>query len=87
MPRRVEFDWVDSAAHQGPWDEHDAIVANVERVGALNCHTVGYLIHEDDDTVTIAQSVTYDLNRLSLLGHAMTIPRVAIVGKMRDLRR
>lgn len=87
MPRRVEFDWVDSGGHDGPWDSFDRVVDVVNRDGPLMCHTVAYLIHETPDTVTVAQSLTFDRDRISLVGQPLTIPRVAITSPIRDLRR
>jgi hypothetical protein len=86
-PRRVEVEWIDSAAHPG-WNISTDLLDDIEREDALKCWSCGYMINEGVDHITLALSYNID-PRTGLhgeYGDTITIPRVALVG-VRDLRR
>lgn len=77
--KRVEVEWIDSAVASG-W--HQELTAEMKN--PLVCHTCGYLIHSDAETIVVA------LNRGSggsakPFGDAITIPRCAVLN-IKDLR-
>ena len=84
--RRVEVEWVDSGAELG-WNDEETVLGAVERRDYALCVSVGYLVYEDDDKVTLAQSLATTGRRGRLLGDVISIPKVAVVSGPRDLRR
>ena len=82
--RLVRIDWVDSHSSRG-WQQIEDIG---EARGGLHCSSVGWLLAEGKETVTIAAHLGLSNDRRTVTqGHSdMTIPRVAIT-KMRFLVR
>ena len=72
MNRIERIDWLDSCSHDG-W--HSAGDIAYEPV---KCVTVGYLVHETDTSVTLAQSVHDGDQRAGV----MTIPKAVIQTRM-----
>ena len=66
---RVEITWVDSKGIGGDWVHWE----DVEPMPPAECMSIGYIIEETADYVTIAQSAT----DTQVLG-TMTIPKCAI---------
>lgn len=69
----VEVFWVDSYSRSG-WEDADEMLKNLDDKD-IGCLTVGYLLRETDDRVTIIQSQAGVGN----IGDAMTIPKRAIL--------
>lgn len=87
-PRRVEVEWIDSAQKTG-WRSADETLDWINLgTEALTCWSVGYLVDEREDSITLAPHYTID-TRTGLhdeYGDPMTIPRVAVV-EIKELRR
>jgi excisionase family DNA binding protein len=77
--RRVEVRWLDSCAY-GRWEP----VENVRGAKAAACISIGFLADENEEAITIVQSIAADEND-SEYGQPLTIPRSAIVGELRTL--
>lgn len=87
-PPIVSIEWVDSSAHGEPWDnlaDTKRRVANYP--AALRCYSVGYLVIDEDKTVTIAHSYTLTESgaELAEICGGLTIPRAAVT-KLRKLK-
>jgi hypothetical protein len=74
----VEVEWVDSCYHQG-WQDTD--IAKNKQVS--RCSSVGYVIRDDKDQLTIAQGMTSNDN----VGDMVAIPRVSIIKVTTLIRR
>jgi len=72
----VLVEWVDSAFAQGWMDKS---VAKTHK--ASNCTSIGILVHQDNDKITIVQSISDK----DSVGDGITIPRVSIK-RIRKLR-
>lgn len=80
--KRVEVEWADSVSH-GRWTDPTTVKRGSSPVG---CISVGYLVESGKDAITIAQSVSLsDDGEVEEYGHALTIPRSALVGEVREL--
>ena len=68
----VYIEWVDSSVKHsgGSW-----IDVSKAHATDLTCRSVGFIVEEDDDSITIAGHVAFDVDCVS--GN-MTIPKVAI---------
>lgn len=74
--RPVYVEWVDSMAISGWFSPR--IVA--EEAGGLRCETLGFLVHEDEESVTVSSSVslTPKGDGINSSSDPMSIPRCAI---------
>ena len=75
----VELDWIDSRRTYLGWEK----ASEYMRETALDvCHSVGYLLKEDDDQITVVQSVARPADNPDRVhAHvtdAITIPKVAV---------
>ena len=66
--------WLDSMSHGSVWSDADAAGCH----GSLLCESIGWLMREDDDTLTLASHYGHGANCVS---GDMTIPKVAIVDR------
>lgn len=73
---KVLVEWLDSNTVHG-WDMSDGSDRSV-----AHCSSVGFLLREDDEQVTIAQSIS----TLGSVMNTLTIPRPAVV-RMKILRQ
>lgn len=80
-PKRVEVRWVDSWAH-ARW-ESPSLVRGAK---GATCVSVGFLVDDNDDAITIAQSVGEGIAGVDEYGQPLTIPRAALLSKPRVLR-
>lgn len=81
---RVEVEWVDSVTASSNW----STLRDLKRDGARRCTSVGYLVNETEDVLTLAQSLGYDeIEEAEEFGQPITIPRVALLSEPRELRR
>ena len=69
--KKVEIEWIDSKSG-GDWEYLDVIVPKVAKV-----KTTGYLINEDDKSVTLAHSIAKN----QCCGR-ITIPKVCIKSRI-----
>lgn len=46
--------WIDSTRHMSGWQSVDYYVRESE--GSMECETVGFIVHERDDSIMVAQS-------------------------------
>lgn len=67
--KAVYLEWVDSTAMGGVWIDHE------KKPAAPDCHTLGWIIHEDSKTITVAAHTS--VSTTSCAG-ALTIPKCAI---------
>lgn len=78
--KMVLVEWIDSSAN-GRWLTHEAMSTLV----LSKCITIGYLMHEDEEKVVVAQSI--DISEVPPnFNNTMMIPKVAIT-KQSFLRR
>jgi hypothetical protein len=77
--------WIDSATHSdGAWLPLSDVVNRVVVQGALRCFSAGYVLHEDETTLTISHSWSPDeQGRPDRVADALTIPKVSIVSRER----
>jgi len=68
--KRVLVEWIDADASVG-WDDHDHAKANI-------CHTVGYIVYEDDVRLSVAGSVDFINDQSNCV---VSIPKVCIKKK------
>lgn len=72
-PRPVYVKWVDSTAEMG-WFGLGKLKGM-----CLECVTLGFLVYEDDDLITISSSISYaEGGKPNSVSDPMSIPRVAI---------
>lgn len=82
--RVVEVEWVDSGAGGG-WQ----FIANIDRQ-SLKCITVGFLLFDDDESISVASSIGLDSAGMANQAEGpITIPKVAIVRRryVKDVSR
>ena len=72
-PKLVYVQWVDSCCGSG-WQTLERI-----RAACTKCITVGFLVHEDDECISVATTLGYHEGEPNQTADAITIPRVAIV--------
>lgn len=73
VPRKpVHVRWIDSGGHRGWNDPADLNLKPME------CESLGWLVHEGKDAVTVALNRVADGSSCAPFGELMTIPRVAI---------
>lgn len=73
--RRIEVHWLDSCRDPN-WTHMDSI-----EPGALYCVTVGFLIREDAESITVASSLARDGSGHQLQAClSMTIPLCSVTG-------
>jgi hypothetical protein len=80
--RAVRLKWVDSAGHEeglGGWAKFSDVQRAVEHHGTLLCFSTAWLVHETDDSLTIATTYTVDEAEPDLVNGCMTIPKLAIL--------
>ena len=72
-PQPVYVKWVDSTAKIGWYDAE-----NLKGL-CLECITLGFLVYEDDDLITVSSSISYaEGGKPNSVSDPMSIPRVAI---------
>jgi len=76
----LKIDWIDSASEHG-WLSTQEIK---ELEGVAKCQTVGYLVKETKELISIAQNRSTD-NTHYPFGEIITIPKVAVI-KRRELK-
>ncbi len=67
---KVEIHWLDSKSGPNEWEYREGL----ETLPPTSVHTIGYLLEEGSDRITVAQSLT----RTQVHGR-ITIPSVCIV--------
>lgn len=72
--RVVELRWLDSVG-QGTWHSFDTALQD-STTEAMHHRTVGYVLHEADDYVLVAGSIS---ESKVMVSDTMQIPRVAII--------
>lgn len=70
----VKITWVD-ASNIGEWVEAENIHQKLNKDDADVFYTVGFLVRETKQNISVAQSVCYNNNNLELAGDIMTIPK------------
>lgn len=81
MKPLVEVEWVDSHVHDR-WVSPEKIL----ETQLARCRSVGYLVQDTEEFVTIAQSLGVRPDgEVEEYGQPITIPRVALVGEVRQL--
>lgn len=78
--KRLEVEWRDSYQTHG-WEQIEKTKTETAEPNYLNCTSVGYLIDDSNDRLTLAMSLGQHANAADFL----TIPREAILN-MRPLR-
>lgn len=66
----VMIHWVDSSSRRGVWNPLEDLQINND---LLECVSVGFLVHESQDSVTLVSHLTAQQG-----GGDMTIPKVAV---------
>lgn len=83
----VAVTWADSVAFGAggsPWAPLDDVLERAGDPAALECTSIGHLIHEDERSLTLALSVAVVSDDGSVdVGGALTIPRCAISSVVR----
>lgn len=69
----VHVKWVDSAGSSG-WRSFDELHSNL-----MKCETIGWLVLEDKEKITIALNGVFDGTSERPFGEFITIPKVAIL--------
>lgn len=83
----LEVDWLDSASRDC-WTDIEWTRRRDDMPGGMKCRTVGYLIAEDDETITLAGSVCVNLDAacsMQILKRCITAHRV--IPNPRDNKR
>ena len=52
----IEVEWLDSAGGHN-WRNIETDLADPDKYKAMHCRSAGYLIHEDEDTITMGNSL------------------------------
>ena len=79
LPKHVHVTWLDSCGGDWGWAALDEDFSPAE---ALECRTVGFIIHESDTSVQLAQNITMGRKEQGAppqFTGSMTIPKCAIV--------
>ncbi len=78
LPSIVMVDWIDSTTECGQaWNDKKTTVKELEDAEyprSLMCHTVGFLVHENDHAITLALS-TCEVE----IGPYTMIPKLAVM--------
>lgn len=74
---RVEIMWVDSESATG-WESMDVILDNYRNKDNLKVRSAGYLIKENEDFCTLAQSLDDKNNNID---NYITIPKCSILSR------
>ena len=73
------IEWIDSATHGDGWQDLEEVLDTIQKQGILRCYSIGWVIDEDDLTLTIAATWSPDYDdKPSRVHGVMTIPKVAI---------
>lgn len=75
-PPLVWIKWIDSMSQSG-WKGEEKL-REWCRTGELTCYTAGFLFHQDEQSVSVAQSCHLHGNMDASYDNVMRIPRVAI---------
>lgn len=70
----VKITWVD-ASNIGEWVEADEINKRLVKDDADIFYTVGFLVRETKNNISVAQTVCHNNNKLELASEIMTIPK------------
>lgn len=77
----VSLEWDDSVVAGARWISPDDLVDS-----SMRCTTVGYLVSENEKSITVAQSISWSGDgEVEELGQPITIPRVALTKPMQQL--
>lgn len=82
--RRVEVAWIDSAARYEWHPEHEALRESEDDY--MLCCSVGYVLRETSDKLTLTQSFTANHDGTRDVGGTLSIPKLAI-REIKELRR
>lgn len=77
LPKIVEIYWSDSIGENG-WVPLKDIDESILKGDYGHCFAAGYLIREDDETVTIAHAINFDESGIADSHSALTMPKFAI---------
>lgn len=69
----IQVKWVDSESNGHPWLDRSALVEWINEPDLI-CHSAGFLLHENEEHILLALSVTDDQ-----VGLCLKIPQVAIL--------
>lgn len=72
MRRPVYVEWVDSSGRRGWCDPRETYIP------LMNCQTLGWLVEERDDSITVALNGVFDGTSSAPFGHLVCIPKCAI---------
>lgn len=75
VPKPVYVKWIDSNIGIGGWSNKEEYAKHAE-VCDLNCETLGWIIQESKDRITVASSLTNGTNEIN---GRMIIPKCAIL--------
>lgn len=70
--------WIDSIRHADGWQSVDHYKRESER--SLSCETVGWIVHENDDSIMVAQSRM--TGKDGAVTEVIQIPKVAITERV-----
>jgi len=70
----LEVAWIDSTSSNG-WTQREAEIGNPKRRLSMYCVTIGYVLCEDDDALTLTMSWSGN----DYISEQMTIPKRVIV--------
>ena len=73
--RPIWVEWVDSSSRHGWHDLKEAFIPT------MVCQTLGWLVQERDDAITIALSGVFDGSSSAPYAHLLCIPKVAIISR------
>lgn len=71
--------WIDPFVLDRPWNSDEEIE---EKLGDMNCHTIGFIQQETDDFVVLAQG--YSLKQSGEVeewGHCWVLPKICITSR------
>lgn len=72
--------WLDSATHEDGWSRIEDIAETVTRRGLLRIESVGFVVHETDDALTLAASwFADDEGAPCRVSQPLTIPKAMVV--------
>jgi hypothetical protein len=78
---KVYVEWEDSSSHStgfGGWTPIRDVIETMEEHSTFKCFTIGWLVHEDEKSITVAHTVAPVNNSVN---EPMTIPKSAILDR------
>src|SRR6476660_1318824 len=76
-PRPIYIRWLDSVRHEDGWSTQDEWIETARHDTMLH-HSIGFLIHEDENCLVLAHSLSHDTEPYSAVG-IMQIPMSAVL--------